>query len=103
MKERSRSNVIFVSTVILKKGSLLYLLWIHEVSVHDRKKPFSCDSCGAAFAVNSKLTRHICTVHETISGDSEEQLIKGKLHKKKGYSNVKLVKQDFLWLQLLVQ
>ena len=59
MKERSHSIAMIVGKLFLKNG-----LNVHIKSVHEEKKPFKCDDCGAAFSRKSNLNRHIESVHE---------------------------------------
>ena len=36
----------------------------HIDTVHEKKKPFLCNSCDASFAARGNLNKHVATVHE---------------------------------------
>jgi uncharacterized C2H2 Zn-finger protein len=33
------------------------------LTVHEKRRPFACDHCGAAFGQRSSLTRHAKKIH----------------------------------------
>ena len=76
MKERSHSNVTFVTTAV-HEGRKLFKCDIcnysssqkchintHVESVHEGKKPFKCDFCDYSCSRKDNMNTHVASVHE---------------------------------------
>ena len=59
MKEKSRSNVTFVTTAVIQNT-----IKSHVASVHEKKKPFKCDICGYSCSQKSSMNIHVESVHK---------------------------------------
>ena len=59
-EEKNFSNVKFVTSNVLQKGTLNR----HVSSVHERKKPFKCELCEKSFAVIPYMRNHFARIHK---------------------------------------